>query len=225
MGIGSPFTETFARGRTKIKNSGMVAVLAPLITLRQELTGSGALQDRGGFSDSVRQHFVKHLENCDKMRRHWTYNPSGVDIKVLIDNAKDPNKKIEDGGDTKNSGEEIVTQSGGWFDVPWALDGTDPNIPSLSALKMRSNIGTLLLQAVDRSVENLLRSESALNDRFLHVTDSLRCFNDYSQIYSFLMTFGGDENRVDIVNPPPSEEPLGVNDSENRSAGAAAAVR
>ena len=112
----------------------------------------------------------------------------------------------------------ISAQSGGYFPYPWALDGTDPDIPAFSQIKLKSNNGRLLVAGVDRAIEYWTRCPSATTaGQWITVEDSMRGYSLYQQLYSFLMQFGGDENRVDIVNLLPSQEPLGVTDSANRN--------
>ncbi len=217
MPIGAPGIESFDRAFVRIQNSHIVAGLTPLFTLRQELVSGVGFRDRGGMDTSERDHLVEHLVVADRMRRRITYNPSKQPLHDLKDQITDTTAVIGSDIDTF-VGEELPQMGGGEFMIPWALDGTNPNIPRLSDFEHIQGPGMLLLMAVDRTIEAYTRLESRNRVRFLTVTDSFRMFSLFEQIFQFLMAFGGDENRIDIVNPLPSDEPKGVDDSPNRSA-------
>ena len=217
MPIGAKGIESFDRAFVRIQNSHIVAGLTPLFTLRQELVSSSGFRDRGGMDTSDRDHLVKHLVVADRMRRRITYNPTDIPIQDLEEQITDTQQVIGSDPDTF-VGEELPQMGGGEFMIPWELDGTNPNIPRMSDFSHVQGPGKLLLMAVDRTIEAYTRLESRNRTRFLYVKDSLRMFSLFEQVFQFLMAFGGDENRVDVVNPLPADEPKGVDDSPNRSA-------
>lgn len=217
MAIGDPGVESFDRAFVRIQNSHIVAGLTPLFTLRQELVSSSGFRDRGGMDDADRDHLVKHLLVADRMRRRITYNPSKLSIQDLAAKITDTTGVMSSDDETF-VGEELPQLGGGEFMIPWELDGSNPNIPKLSEFSHVQGPGKLLLLAIDRTIEAYTRLESRNRTRFLTVTDSIRMFSLFEQIFQFLMAFGGDENRVDVVNPLPADEPKGVQDSPNRSA-------
>lgn len=216
MALGDPGVQSFDRAFTRIQNSHIVAGLTPLFTLRDQLITNPGFRDRGGMDTADRDHLVKHLIVADRMRRRITYNPGDLSIKDLEAKVTDTQEVIGSDVDTF-IGEELPQLGGGEFMLPWELDGSNPNIPMLSEFAHISGPGKLLLLAVDRTIETYTRLESRNRIRFLTVSDSVRVYSAFEQIYQYLMAFGGDENRVDIVNPLPSDEPKGVKDSPNRS--------
>lgn len=217
MPIGAPGIESFDRAFVRIQNSHIVAGLTPLFTLRQELISSAGFRDRGGMDTKDRDHLVKHLVVADRMRRRITYNPSKEPLHDLLNKIKDTKEVIQSGDETF-VGEELPQMGGGEFMIPWELDGTNPNIPRMSDFSHVQGPGKLLLMMIDRTIEAYTRLESRNRTRFLTVSDSFRMYSMFEQILQYLMAFGGDENRVDIVNPLPADEPKGVDDSPNRSA-------
>lgn len=215
MPIGAPGTQSFERVIVKCRNQHIVAGLMPLMTLRQELVTNDEFKDRGGMDNVTRDHFVKHLMNCDRIRRRVTYNPDNTDLKTLIANAIDTEKSIDKGANAAG-GDDVQAQSGREFFLPWAFDGTDPDFPPISQLKMVGANGMLFLNSVDLAIVTWTRLESRNRTRFITVMDSMRVYGQYQQILTFLQDFGGDDNRVDIANPLPSDEPLGPQSSPNR---------
>ncbi len=216
MPAGDPGVQSFDRAFTRIQNSHIVAGLTPLFTLRQELVTSTGFRDRGGLDTSDRDHLISHLLVADRMRRRITYNPGQLTLKDLQDKVKDTTQVLGSDNDTF-VGEELPQLGGGEFILPWELDGSNPDIPMMDEFQHITGPGKVILQAVDRTIESYTRLESRNRTRFLTLSDSVRMYSLFEQLFQFLMAFGGDENRVDIVNPLASDEPKGVSDSPNRS--------
>lgn len=217
MPIGAPFTESFERGFNRLRNLHITGAAMQMLLMRQECLGSDALSDRGGLYDADRDHFLHHLLKCDRFRRQITYNPDNTDLGTFIEEKIDPEGKIDEKSISMTfEGEEVPMQNGGWFDFPVALDGTNVNHPARSQLRIKGNFGLLLVAAIDRAIESWLRLPSYSQTYFITVQDSLRMYSHNQQIYQLLTKMGGTDNRVDIVNPLPSEEPKGPEDSANR---------
>ena len=216
MSIGDPGKESFDRIYPRIQNSHIVAGLTPLMTLRTELVASPAFRDRGGIDSADRDHLLSHLVSADRMRRRITYNPGDVTLVQLKEQAKDTESSLSSDTDTF-VGEELPQLGGGEFVIPYAFDGSDDNIPMVSEFNHIVGPGKLFLVALDRTIESYTRLESRNRIRFLTLSDSVRMYSYFEQLYQYLMAFGGDDNRVDIVNPLPTDEPKGFMDSPNRS--------
>lgn len=221
MPIGDPGKEQFRRAIITLRNLHIVAGVGPLMTLRSELIGNDEFQVRGGFDTPTRDHMIGLLVYCDRMRRRITHNPDELDLGEKIEDAIEvlPEDfalpQIQDAEDPYG-GDDIQNSSGGLIDLPYALDGSDSNIPLNSSLNLRNDQALLLLGAVDRAVVHWTRLESRHRTRFITRFDSMRVYGGYQEILGFLQAFGGDENRVDIAQGVlPSEEPLGPTDSPN----------
>jgi hypothetical protein len=209
-----------------------------VIDFRQEITGNDEFKQRGGLDTTTQQHFLKHLQQCDKFRRVITYAPNrdglaerikkAIDTSRVIDIAYAKNQTQEQllvgqvsdmplDPDIKPFGADEVQGAPGLMrQVPWALDGTDPNIPVNSMLNFRSNNGFLLLQAVDLAIVGWTRLESRFNTRFITLGDSMRMYGHYVQILEYLLIFTGDQNRLDFASGVrPTEEPRGPVNSPN----------
>ena len=208
--------EQFRNAITEFRNLHIIAAMRPLFTMRSELTGNDEFQDRGGADTPTANHLKQHLANCDKFRRHVTHNPDHKDLGDLIAKAIDPSATIE-AGENPFGGDDIQNMSGGLVELPWALDGTDPNIPLTSQLKskfLQSN-GLLILGAIDRTIVNWTRMNSKDRTLFITQADSMRIYGQYQQILGFIDMYLGDENRIDVAQLLPSEEPQGITASPN----------
>lgn len=215
MGKGDPGQEQFRRAITEMRNKHIAAALEPLMKFRAEVVGNDELGSLSGVDDSTKHHFLQHLINCDRMRRRVTFNPDNEPLGDKIAKAIDPSASIEV-GDNPFASDEIQGQSGGLFDLPWALDGTDPDIALNSQINMKNGVATLLLMAIDDAIVCWTRLNSRNRTRGITRFDSMRMYGSYQEILEAINSFMGEENRVDVAQVLPSEEPLGPTDSPNR---------
>lgn len=215
MPIGDPGKEQFRDAIVEMRNLHIAAGLGPLILLREELVTNDDLTDRGGMDDPTQQHFLQLLGNCDRWRRRLTHNPDNLPLGDKIAKAIDASVEIEDAGNPFG-GDDVQMGSGGLYQLPWAFDGTDPNIPLSSLLDMVSQNAIILLGALDRSIVSWTRLNSRDRTRFVTQMDSMRIYGHYQEIFAFLMTFGGDANRVDVAQVRATDEPRGPSNSPNR---------
>lgn len=214
MPIGDPGKEQFRRAIVSLRNLHIAAAISPLLLLRNEVISNDELSDRGGFDDPTKFHLVNLLVHCDRWRRRVTHNPDSLPLGDKIEKAIDTNAAI-DVGENPFGGDDVQNQSGGLIDLPFALDGSDPDIPLQSQLKLKSTHSIVLLGAIDKAVVGWTRLNSRDRTRFITRFDSMRMYGNYQEILGYLNSFGGDANRVDVAQVLPSEEPLGPNDSPN----------
>ena len=208
--------EQFRRSITEMRNLHIIAALRPLFTMRTELISNDEFLDRGGSDSPTQRHLRELLANADKFRRHVTHNPDRLDLGDKIAKAIDPDATIEI-GTHPFGGDDIQGMSGGLIDLPWKLDGSDPDIPLNSQLtpKFLQSNGVTLLGAVDKAIVTWTRLNSRDRTRFITRYDSMRIYGLYQEILGFINMYLGDENRVDVAQVLPSDEPLGPTDSPN----------
>ena len=215
MPAGDPGREQFRRSITEFRNLHIVAALGPLFDFRSEVVSNDEFGVRGGLDETTKNHYVEHLLASDRMRRRVTYNPDRMPLGDLIESATSAKETLL-GSTEPFGGDEVQEAPGGLVSLPWAVDGTDPNIPLSSQLNFRSQNALILLGALDRAVVNWTRLESRFRSTFIYVKDSLRMYGNYVQVLEYLNAFAGDTNRVDMAaGVRPTEEPLGPTDSPN----------
>lgn len=208
--------EQFRRAITQFRNLHIMAALRPLLVMRTELMSNDEFSDRGGTDDPTQAHLRGLLVSCDKIRRHVTHNPDKLDLGDKIAKAIDPDATI-DIGENPFGGDDIQNSSGGLIDLMWNLDGTDPDIPLLSQLttKFKTSTGGILLGAIDKAIVAWTRLNSRDRTRFITRQDSMRIYGLYQEILGYINMYLGDDNRVDVAQVLPSDEPLGPKDSAN----------
>lgn len=208
--------EQFHRAIMELRNRYIVALLQPLMTFRQEVVTNDEFKDRGGTDDQTRDHFVALLVNADRWRRRVTSNPDQQDLGDQIEKAIDSSQQIEI-GNNPFGGDDIQNASGGMFDLNlyFKLDGTDPNIPVNSQLEFKNGNGMILLGAIDEAIVGITRCNSRDRSKFITTFDSMRIYGQYQAILGYIVSFMGRENRVDVAQVLPSDEPNGPTDSPN----------
>ena len=214
MAIGDPGQEQFRNLIPTCRNHHIAALLQPLMLLRSEIVHSEDLADRGGLDTPSRDHFVQLVENVDRWRRRLTHNPDTVDLGAKLSESKDVDETIKDAANPFG-GDDIQMGATSLYDLPWDFSGGDPNIPLFSALEMSDN-GRIILSAVDVTIGQISRLNSRDRSHFLTSHDSLRVYGGLQQIFAYLMTFAGDENRVDVAQIPATDEPRGAPNAPNR---------
>lgn len=214
--MGTSGKEQFRRAITQLRNLHIIAALRPLLTMRSEIISNDEFLDRGGSDSPTRDHLKNLLAYADKFRRHVTHNPDGEPLGDKIAKAIDPEATVEI-GENPFGGDDIQNMSGGLVDLPWALDGSDPDIPLNSQLtpKFLQSNGVILLGAIDKAIVTWTRINSRDRTRFITRFDSMRIYGAYQEILGFIVMYMGDENRVDVAQVLPSDEPLGPTDSPN----------
>jgi len=222
MPEGDKGKEQFRNAITELKNLHVATALAPLFDLRNELILNDEFLTRGGIDNATQKHLLDFILYADRVRRRVTYNPDNTDLGVAIEEAmkvKGNKKTDEELGSVAKpfAGDLIQNASGPLFPLPWALDGSDDDIPLNSALNLRNSQARILLGAIDRAIVQWTRGESRNRTRFITKTDSFRAYGSYLELTNFIRAFGGDANRVDLAQGVlPSEEPQGVLASPNR---------
>lgn len=222
MAIGADGKEEFSRAIVQMRNLHIALAVSALMDLRSEFVGNDEFQMRGGFDDETRDHLLDLLDYADRVRRRITHNPdpASLDAKIRAAIEVKSDDKSLDSKVTQAvnpfGDDDIQNSSGGLFALPFALDGSDPNIPLTSKLNLRNNQAKVMFGAINRAITQWTRLESRNRTKFITATDSYRMFGAYQEIAGFVRAFGGDANRVDMAQGVlPSEEPLGAADSPN----------
>lgn len=214
MAIGDPGKDQFRDLIPECRNHDIATGLRPLMELRYEVVHSEDLKNRGGLDTPSRDHFVELLRDCDRWRRRITHNPEGADLKDLLEDSADAKGELAD-ADKPFGGDDIQMGATHLYQLPWDFSGQNPNIPLNSTLEM-GGFGLILILGIDSTIVVWTRLDSRNRSRSITVHDSLRIYGLYQRLYAGLMTFGGDDNQVDIAQVLATDEPRGPENAPNR---------
>lgn len=214
MPVGDPGKEQFRDLIVEMRNQDVAVGIRPLMELRIEVVHSEDLAARTGLDTPSRDHFVGLLVDADRWRRRITHNPEGADLKALLAAAANVAGELED-ADKPFGGDDIQMGATHLYQLPWDFSGADPNIPISSQLEL-GGFGQILLLGIDTTIVAWTRLESRNRSRQITINDSLRIYGLYQRLYAGLMSFGGDENQVDVAQVLATDEPRGPQNAPNR---------
>jgi len=196
----------FTGAITSFKNQSIIVGIQPCINLATELAGNDEFANRAGTDDSTRDHLIQLIADCDKRRRMITYNDGGVDLKSVVSDIIDVDT-AQSASLAPISMDHVQMSSTPNIELPWKLDGTDPNIPLMESLHMRNGIGAILYGAACSIVVQYTRLESAKRSHMLIVNDSLRMYSVMQTFRDLCDRLLGTDNMVDIAQPLATDEP------------------
>jgi len=175
---------------------------------------------QSGWDTATNNFIIEHLLRLDLLRRKITHNPSAIDIKTLEERARSLKITLLDElDDFAPLGEEIARPAGREFDLPYKLDGSDPNIPLLAIVNLRNVDARMFLTALDQHIVESTRLDSRFATYRITPRESLMLYSSLCELFDVAISFGGDANRLAIPHGVrPSEEPRGPNASPNREA-------
>ncbi|MFH1265284.1 MAG: hypothetical protein ABIK89_06110, partial [Planctomycetota bacterium] len=161
---------------------------------------------------------MEHLVRLDFLRRKITHNPQQLDIKTLQERARDLSVSLPDDVNERSpAGEEVARPAGREFDLPYRLDGSDPNTPLLSEVDLRNVDARMFVTSLDQHIVEATRLDSRYATYRITPRESLMLYASLCEMFDMAVSFGGDNNRVPIPHGVrPSEEPRGAGASPNR---------
>lgn len=218
--------DTFEDAITRFRNRSIHAYCGHALQFRGQILQDGEFGVQSGWDTATNDFMTEHLVRLDYLRRKITHNPQQIDIKTLEDRAKDLSLSLPD--DLNNFaplGEEVARPAGREFDLPYALDGSDPNIPLLSVVDLRNVDARMFVTALDQHIVEATRLDSRYATYRITPRESLMLHSSLAELFDMCVSFGGDDNRIPIPHGVrPSEEPRGASASPNREKGSSSDV-
>lgn len=216
---------TFEDAITRFRNRSIHTYVGHALTFRGQILQNGEFGVQSGWDTATNAFIQEHLLRLDFLRRKVTHNPQKIDIKTLEERARDLSVQLPNEQNSLSpAGEEVARPAGREFDLPYALDGSDPNIPVLSEVNIRNVDARMLVTALDQHIVEATRLDSRFATYRITPRESLMLYGSLCEMWDMCLSFGGDDNRLPIPNGVrPSEEPRGPQASPNREAPVASA--
>jgi len=196
----------FTGAITSFKNTDLLIPAASIVNLLTEIAGNDEFANRAGTDDSTKQHLINLIADADKKRRLITYNTGGLDLRTVTPELIDPDQPQE-ASLTPLSSDHIQLSSAPAVELPYRLDGTDPNLPLMEDLRIRNGIGAVLYGNACRILVSLTRLESAHRNHMITVNDSLRLWSIMQSFRDLCDRLLGEANQVDLAQPLATDEP------------------
>jgi len=213
-----PGQDTFEDAITRFRNRSVHTYVGHCLLYRGQILQDGEFGVQSGWDTATNEFILEHLIRLDYLRRKITHNPQAVDIRTLEERARDLSVSLPDDLNERSpAGEEVARPAGREFDLPYKLDGSDPNIPLLSQVDLRNVDARMFVTALDQHVVEATRLDSRFATYRITPRESLMLYASLSELFDMAASFGGDENRMPIPHGVrPSEEPRGPGASPNR---------
>jgi hypothetical protein len=213
-----PGHDTFEDAITRFRNRSIHTYAGHCLLFRGQILQDGEFGVQSGWDTATNQFIMEHLIRLDFLRRKITHNPQKIDIKTLEERARDLSISLpDDVNEFSPLGEEVARPAGREFDLPYRLDGSDPNIPLLSGVDLRNVDARMFVTALDQHIVEATRLDSRFATYRVTPRESLMLYASLAELFDMAVSFGGDENRIPIPHGVrPSEEPRGPDASPNR---------
>ncbi len=210
--------DTFEDAVTRFRNRSVHTYVGHCLLFRGQILQNGEFGQQSGWDTATNDFIREHLLRLDLLRRKITHNPQKIDIKTLEERARDLKVTLpEEMNDKSPMGDEVSRPSGREFDLPYLLDGSDPNIPALSTVDLRNVDARMFVTALDQHIVEATRLDSRFATYRITPRESLMLYASLGEMFDMCESFGGDSNRVPIPHGVrPSEEPRGPVASSNR---------
>lgn len=219
--------DTFQDAITRFRNRSIHTYVGHALMFRGQILQDGEFGVQSGWDTATNEFMMEHLIRLDYLRRKITHNPQDIDIKKLEERARDLTVSLPDEMNAQSPlGDEVARPVGREFDLPYALDGSDPNIPLLGTVNLRNVDARMFVTALDQHIVEATRLDSRFATYRITPRESLMLYSSLAEMYDMCASFGGDEKRVAIPHGVrPSEEPQGVAASPNREKSAATGTK
>lgn len=214
----NPGRDTFEDAITRFRNRSIHTYVGHCLLFRGQILQNAEFGTQSGWDTATNDFLKEHLVRLDFLRRKITHNPQKIDIKTLEERARDLKLSLPDEmNDQSPLGEEVARPVGREFDLPYTLDGTDPNIPLLHSVDLRNVDSRMFATALDQHIVEATRLDSRYATYRITPRESLMLYSSLVEMFDMCQSFGGDGNRMPIPNGVrPSEEPRGPAASPNR---------
>jgi hypothetical protein len=216
----TPGKDTFEDAIARFRNRSIHTYVGHCLLFRGQILQDGEFGVQSGWDTATNEFIMEHLVRLDFLRRKITHNPQEVDIKTLEQRARDLSISLPDEVDEHSPlGEEVARPAGREFDLPYRLDGSDPNVPLLAEIDLRNVDARMFVTALDQHVVEATRLDSRFATYRITPRESLMLYASLAELFDMAVSFGGDGNRIPIPHGVrPSEEPRGPGASPNREA-------
>jgi len=210
--------DTFEDAITRFRNRSIHTYVGHALLFRSQILQNGDFGMQSGWDNATNDFIREHLLRLDYLRRKITHNPQKIEIQTLEERARDLSIALpQEVNDKSPLGEEVARPGGREFDLPYALDGSDPNIPQLRDVNVRNVDARMLITALDQHVVEATRLDSRFATYRVTPRESLMLYSSLCEMWDMCISFGGDPNRVPVPHGVrPAEEPRGPLASPNR---------
>jgi len=200
---------------TEVVNTGILFVIAEILTLRKQLTMRSEFKAQSGWNDSLQGYILRGLEAIAQSVKRVTYSPADVDPDAIraqrLAEAKDTSITLKTAWDGKSvNSDDIVMPSGinQGREVNFDPSGADPNFPQPTPELIPNDFARALLIKLDQTIVALTRLDSRSQPSTINAAESAQIQAFLNEAYGICIVKGGEAHRADIPSGVmPADEP------------------
>lgn len=204
-------TETFVDAVTVFPNRSIHAYIGQAIKARQQWMQFQDMARQQGWTTATDRKVRQWLVKLDRVRRKMIHRGGGED--QLVENLEElaAGMKLELPEYREDPLKDAIARpSGRPFELRNRLDGSDPDVPSLSQMEVRNVDGFALLTALDLHIVTATRLDSRKATHRITAEEAAQLYAGLLEMWSICDECGGDEKLLGVTEGVlPSEEPQG----------------
>jgi hypothetical protein len=216
---------SFMGTNVAVGNSGARSVIDEIMHLRTQVTRTDELRELGGWADPLNEACARSLERIRQTlalvtRDQQAVAPDGSSAAEASDgqrerqasreaDAKNENLRLREFFPTNNfiTADDQQMPPGHRTELPYVLDGSDPNYPQMSDPKFQNVFLKQFVAALDMAVRDCSNVASASFGDTLSPSDSVIVHARLEQAFAILQVKGGEGN-MPIIWAPKNPESL-----------------
>lgn len=170
------------------------------------------MQIQSGWHTATDRKIRQWLVRLDRIRRKMIHRAGEFDQKIdnLEELAVGMELSLPTEADDGGVGDGIARPAGRPIPFRYKLDGTDQNVPSLSAMNMRNVDGFTLLTALDLHITTATRLDARNATHRITAEEGTILFSGLLEMWKVCDECGGDEKIIGVNEGVlPAEEPRG----------------
>jgi len=205
-------TETFVDAITFFANRSIHSYVGHAIKARQQWMQFQDMQLQQGWTTATDRKIRQWLVRLDRLRRKMVHSSGNQDQKIenLEELAKAMSLELPTASETTGMGDGIARPSGRAFELRERLDGTDSDVPSLSAMSLRNVDGFTLITALDLHITTATRLDARMATHRITPEEGAQLYAGLLEMWQVCDECGGDARVVGVTEGVlPTEEPQG----------------
>lgn len=210
---------SFMGTNVAVGNSGARSVIDEIMHLRTQITRTDELRELGGWADPLNEAAARSLERIRQTLALCTRDQQAVALDgSSATEASDGQRERQESRETDAKNENLRLREffptnsfitaddqqmppGHRTELPYVLDGSDPNYPQMSDPKFQNVFLKQFVAALDMTVRDCSNVASASYGDTLAPSDSVIVHARLEQAFAILQVKGGEGNQPIIWAP------------------------
>lgn len=200
---------TFKGANQAFANTGIHFILGQIINFRKQITSRTEFKAQSGWGDPLNQYMQEELQRLRKTLARITYNIENKTKDQLEKEAGDTAIQLKDEFTALSlTSDQVLMPPVKIRPLTWNLDGSDVDIPQLSATEFLNQDARSFVTGLDEFFVQLTRLDSRHAAETITKHESAMMLAYLNSLYTLTVDRGGELQKSDIsVGTLPSQDP------------------